>query len=110
MATETRKILAQSAPSSAFLTDVYTVGALTQSVISTLVICNRGGIGTTFRVSVAIAGAGDTNAQYLYYDVFIDAYESFSATIGITLGAGDVVRMYSANGNLSINLFGVEIS
>lgn len=110
MATETRKILAQASPSAGISTDVYTVGALTQSVISTLTVCNRGGISTSFRISVAVAGAGLTNSQYLYYDVFIDAYDTFASTIGITLGAGDVVRMYSANGNLTINLFGVELT
>ena len=110
MATETRKILAQSAPIAGILTDIYTVGVSTQSVISTLTVCNKGGMGTSFRVSVAINGAADTNAQYIYYDVFIDAYDTFASTIGITLNAGDVVRMYSANGYLTINLFGVEIT
>jgi len=110
MSTETRKILAQSSPTAGLLTDVYTVGALTQTVISTLTVCNRSNIGTTFRISVAIAGALDTNSQYLYYDVYIDANETFASTIGITLGAGDVVRMFSGSGNLTINLFGVELS
>ena len=110
MATETRKVLAQSAPAGGILTDVYTVGVGTQSVISTLTVCNRGGIQTSFRISVAVGGALDTNSQYLYYDVGIDAYDTFASTIGITLGAGDVVRIYAGNAFLTINLFGVEIT
>jgi hypothetical protein len=106
---ETRKILAQSAPTGGVLTDVYTVPALTQAVVSTLTICNRGGIQSSFRVSVAVTGAANTNSQYLYYDIVIDAYDTFAATVGITLGPADVVRMYSSNSNLTINLFGVEI-
>lgn len=107
---ETRKILAQAFPSAAVLTDVYTVGVSTQTVISTVVVCNTGGVGTTFRISIAKGGAADTTSQYIYNGLFIDAYDTFATTIGITLGAGDVVRFYSANGYLTINLFGVEIT
>jgi hypothetical protein len=110
MATETRKILAQSAPSATVLTDVYTVPAATQTIISTLNVCNRGSTTTTFRISAAINGAVDTNAQYLYYDLSIGGNDSFAATAGITLGAGDVIRIFAGNANLTINLFGVEIT
>jgi hypothetical protein len=31
-------------------------------------------------------------------------------TLGITLGAGDIVRAYASGTNVSINIFGVEIA
>lgn len=108
MATETRKVLAQASPTIGILTNVYTVAALTQAVISTLTVCNRGSA-TNFRISIAINGAVDVASQYIYYDVYIEDQETFASTIGITLGPGDVVRLYSGNGLLTINLFGVEI-
>ena len=37
----TYKVLAQSAPSATTNTDVYTVGATKQTIISTVTICNR---------------------------------------------------------------------
>lgn len=107
--TELRKILGQSAPAASVLTDVYTVGASTQAVISTLTISNRSITDTNFRVSVAQNGAADATKQYIYYDVFIPANDTFATTIGITLNAGDVIRFLSGNGNLSINIFGVEL-
>lgn len=102
------KILGQSKPSAATLTDMYTVPALTSAVCSSIVICNQSGTPTLFRVSVAIAGAADTPAQYLYYDAPIGSYGTFIATIGITLGAGDVVRVYNNLATCSFNLFGQQ--
>lgn len=107
---ETRKILAQTKPSAASLTDSYTVPGATTTIISTLTICNQSSTATSFRVSLAVAGAADTPKQYIYYDIVIAGNDTFAATIGITLGAGDIVRVYNTLATLSFNLFGVEIS
>lgn len=105
---DTNKVLGQSAPSATTLTDAYTVPASTQATVSSITVCNRSSTATSFRVSVAIAGAADANAQYLYYDVPIGGNDTFIATIGITLGAADVVRVYATLATLSFNLFGVQ--
>ncbi len=106
---DTLKVLGQAALAATTLTAVYTVPASTSATISSVVICNRAGTATTFRISVAIAGAADTNAQYLYYDQAIDANSTFIATIGITLATTDVVRVYAAGSSVSANVFGVEV-
>lgn len=107
---ETLLVLAQSKPAAATLTDAYTVPGATQVVISTLVVCEQAGVATTYRISIAIAGAADTPAQYLVYDATLDANESRTFTLGISLGAADVVRVRSASGNVSFNLFGVQVA
>ena len=107
---ETRKVLGQSAPSATTPTDLYTVPGATQVVGSSIVVCNRGATVTTFRISIRVAGAGANNKQYLYYDVEINQNDTFIATVGMTLGATDVVTVYAGNANLSFNLFGVEVS
>ena len=104
------KILGQATPLTTTLTDIYTVPALRSTVVSSVVVCNRGTTSTTFRISLAIAGAADTNAQYLYYDVPITKNNTFVATIGISLATTDKVRVYAGNANLSFNLVGVEQS
>lgn len=104
------KILGQSSPSTTTETDLYTVPALTSAVCSSVSICNRGTTQTTFRVSISQGGASTANKDYLYYDVTLAGNDTFIATIGISLGAGDVVRVYSGNNNLSFQLFGTEIS
>jgi len=48
------------------------------------------------------------NAHYLYYDVQLQAGDSFAATIGVTLAATDVVTAYASTADLSFSLFGEE--
>ena len=105
---QTLKILGQSNPGATTLTDFYTVPALTKTVVSSIIVCNRSATATSFRVSVAIAGAGDTPAQYLYYDNTLAGNDTFVATIGLSLGATDVVRCYATLATLSFNLMGAE--
>lgn len=108
MATVTRKVLGQTQPVAATLTALYTVPAVTQTIGSSLVICNTGGADTTVRVSVAVAAAADALSQYQYYDLPVRAKDTFTATVGLTLGAADVVRCWSGNGLVAFSLFGEE--
>ncbi len=108
--TNTVKILGQVAPLVTTLTTLYTVPALTRATSSSVVVCNRAATDTTFRISVAVASAVDTPKQYIYYDQPVEANSTFIATIGITLAASDAVRVYGASGDLSFNLFGVEVT
>lgn len=107
---ETRKVLGQSNPSAATLTAAYTVPASTQAIVSSVVVANRSAAATSFRISVAIAGAVDSNEQYTHYDVAIAGNDVYIATIGMTLGAADVVRVYATLATLSFNIFGVQLT
>ena len=59
------KVLAQSAPSAATATDVYTVGSGVETVISTIIIANRAATAGSFRLSVRPNGGTQTNAMYI---------------------------------------------
>lgn len=104
------KVLGQQAPVAAVLTALYTVPGATAAVVSSIAVCNRDAADATFRVSIAVAGAPDAVAQYLYFDTVVPANRTFVATIGVTLGAADVVRGYSSSGLLSFSAFGQEIA
>jgi len=103
------KTLGQVIPAATTLTTLYTVPAATSTVVSTLCICNQG-VSTTYRVSVRIAGAGDTPKQYLIYDAPLNQYDSTLLTLGISLAATDVVSVYAGTANVSFNLFGGELT
>lgn len=106
----TYKVLGQSAPAATTETTLYTVPAATSAVVSSIVVCNTGSTATTFRVYICVANAATTQKQYLYYDVAIAGNDTFIATIGITLAATDVIKVYGGSANLSINVFGQEIT
>ncbi len=108
MATINYKVLAQAAPAATANTDIYTVPASTQAVISTLHVANRSSSATTFRIAVRKAGAALTNAQYIAYDTTVAANDFVAFTMGISLAATDVITVYAATANLSFNVFGME--
>ncbi len=110
MATTTYKILGQSAPSATTSTDLYTVPSATETIVSSLVITNRGATSATYRVSVSANGAALANEQYLVYDASIAANSTVALSLGITLDASDKVRVYASSADLSFNAFGTEIA
>ena len=109
MPTTSYKVLDQNATSATTSTDIYTVGAGKQAVISTLVVCNRGTSATTFRIAVRPDGSALANTHYLAFDVPIAANDSTNLTLGITMDASDVLTVYAGNANLTFAAFGSEI-
>lgn len=107
---EVYKIIAQSNPSATTLTDIYTVGVGKQAVVSSIIVANRSGSNQRYRISLAVNGAANDNKQYIAYDESISPNGVNEFTIGATLSAGDVIRVYASTANLSFNVFGTEIS
>lgn len=108
---ETYKILGQVAPAANTTSNVYTVPAATQAVVSSIVIVNRNNSANcTYRVAAQQAGAALANQHYVAYDAPIAALDTVALSLGITLGNTDVISVYSANANLSFSVFGTEIT
>jgi hypothetical protein len=106
----TYKVLAQSAPSATTNTDVYTVGATKQTIISTVTICNRSASAATYRIAVRPDGDTLANEHYLAYDTTVPANDTIALTLGITCDASDVVTVYASTADLTFSLFGSEIA
>ena len=106
----TYKVLGQSAPSATTDTTLYTVPAATQTVVSTIVVSNRSATSASYRIAVRPAGAGISNQHYLAYDVAVGGGDSTTLTLGITLGATDVITVRASTADMSFSAFGSEIS
>jgi glucose-6-phosphate dehydrogenase assembly protein OpcA len=104
------KVLGQSNPSAATATTLYTVPASTQAVVSTITVANQAATAATYRIAVRVAGAGLAASQYIAYDVSLPANASDTLTLGITVGATDVITVYSSSATMSFAAFGSEIS
>ena len=104
------KVLGQSAPSATTATALYTVPSATESVISTISVCNRGTASGTFRVSVRPNGTALANQHYLVYDATGAAKDTLFLTIGATLDASDVLEVYASTADFSFSAFGSEVS
>lgn len=104
------KVLGQSSPDATTATDVYTVPAATEAVISTIIIANRAATAGTFRLSVRPNDATPANEHYIAYDAPIYPNDSTTLTLGVTLDATDVITAYCSSADMSVNVFGSEIS
>jgi hypothetical protein len=108
------KVLGQSNPSATTATTLYTVpNTSTDTVISTITICNQASTAGTFRIAVRPAGATLAAQHYIAYDTPIAANDTIALTLGLTLdyaAAGDVVTIYASSANMSFAAFGSEIS
>jgi hypothetical protein len=57
-----------------------------------------------------VAGAALAAAQYLAYDVSLPGNATDTLTLGVTLGATDVITVYASAATFSFNAFGSELS
>jgi glucose-6-phosphate dehydrogenase assembly protein OpcA len=105
---DTYKVLGQSDPVAATLTTLYTVPAATSAIVSSVTVCNRSAVATSFRIAVRPAGAAIANQHYLAFDVPIAANEAMSFTLGVTLATTDVLSIFATLATLSFNAYGVE--
>lgn len=110
MATSTYKILGQSNPAATTSTTLYTVPASTQTIVSTISVANLSSTDATFRISAAVAGAALANAQYIAYDITVAGGGNYAFTLGLTLGATDVIRVFASTANVAFSAFGTELA
>ena len=108
--TTTYKVLGQIANTANTLTTLYTVPSATQTVISTVTVCNQSNIAATFRLAVQPANAAIDSKHYINYDTPLPGNDTIALTIGITLGATDVISANASTITISSNAFGSELS
>lgn len=105
----TYKVLGQSNPSAASDTTLYTVPAATSTVVSTISVANLGTTGT-FRIAIRPGGASIANQHYLIYELSLNANDSITFTLGITLAATDVITVRASNTSFAFSAFGSELT
>lgn len=104
------KVLGQSAPAANTDTTIYTVPALTQTVVSTISVCNRGTTSGTFRIAIRPDGAALANQHYICFDATIVANDTLFITIGATIDAADIITVRASTADFSFNVYGSEIT
>lgn len=102
------KSLGQIAPSATTETTIYSPSGVS-TVVSTLLVVNRGATDATFRLAQRLSGEGSTsNKNYLTYDMTVGANDIFPLTLGICMSAGDTLTAYASTANLSFHAWGNE--
>jgi hypothetical protein len=106
----TVKVLGQAAPAATTNVNVYTVPSSTQAVLSTVVVANRDSAAGTFRLAVRPAGAAIVDQHYVAFDVPIAGNDSTTLTLGITMDETDILTFQASSADMSVNVFGTELS
>lgn len=107
----TYKVLGQSCPANTADTTLYTVPSNTQVIVSSIVIANITSTNYTYDVAVRPAGASIANQHYQAKGTTVPANDSTPLTLGITLGATDVITVRSSNANsIAFSVYGCEIT
>jgi len=109
MATETIKTPSYVNPSANTLTTLYTVPADTQSIISTINVCNTASTDATYRIAVT-SGGSPVLGNYIVYGATIAGNETVAFTQGITMDAGDILAVFANTASVAFNAFKMEIA
>lgn len=104
------KILGQIVPTANTANLLYTVPASTNTVVSTLSVCNRATTAKTFRLATVPSGATLASNHYIAYDTTVPGNETISLTLGISLAANDQIYVYAVDNNVTFAAYGAEIS
>lgn len=102
--------LGQVAPAASTNSTLYTAPSATQTIVSTIFVCNRGTSGAEFRIAVRPDGASIADQHYVFYDNAVEGKATISITTGITLGDTDVITVWTDSASVSFSAFGSEIT
>lgn len=95
---ETLKLLGQANPDVNSATDLYTVPASSQTLISSIAVTNIGTTAYYYRISISSNGAATDPKDYIAYGHKIEANSTTTFTLGLTIDSSDIVRVYSYPG------------
>ena len=98
-------ILGQASPAAATFAAAYTAPGGRHATVRVLV-CNRGSA-AVFRVALSPSGTTLATAHYVAYDQLLADNDSASS-VAFTVAENDVVRVWSASGEMSFTVTGIE--
>ena len=104
------KVLGQINPSATSASALYTNPSATETVISTVTICNIGATSATYRLYVRPNDEALANKHYLAYDASVPANDTIALTLGLTMDAADVLYCYASSASVAFGAFGTQIS
>jgi hypothetical protein len=108
------KILGQIQPTGNILTTIYTVPASTNTVVTTITICNQSANAVSINVAANVSGSAVTTKNFIVSGYSLGAAETLVLEPRVSLNVGSILSANITGGNasvsnVSINAFGVEI-
>ena len=89
---------------------LYSVPSATESIVSTIVVCNTANAPATYRIAIMSSAGTPAAANWIVYDATVAANDSTFLTIGASLDAGKFIRVSSSANTVTFAAFVSEIS
>ncbi len=102
------KLLAKLKPAAATPTTLYTVPAVTETLVN-LFVANQGAGVSLIRVALLFSGGALAVTDYIMYDISMAVGTSINLT-GIALATGQMIVIQSDTGDVSFVATGIEIT
>jgi hypothetical protein len=90
-------------------TDIYTVPASKAAVVSSIVVANPSISATSYRIAVVPSGETLALKHWNFFDIPLAAKSSQAITLGLTLRAGDKIKISSDSSNTQFSVYGSEL-
>jgi hypothetical protein len=103
------KVLGQINPPANTQTTIYTTPTGNSTVISTVTICNQDSNPATFSLAVQGSGAALQSKHYVNFNTVVPSNTTTKLTLGITMGAADILSANANTSTMSFSVFGSEI-
>jgi hypothetical protein len=89
--------------------DIYTVPSAKASVVSSIVVANPSTSATSYRIAVVPSGETLDLKHWNFFDIPLSANSSQAITLGLTLRAGDKIKVSSDTSNTQFSVYGSEL-
>ena len=89
------------------------VSRITQTVVSSLIVCNLNAASAEYYVRLKASGATDNNKEWIFYDTSIPGKRTHVLSLALTLGSGDSLKVKVGTGDsnkLAFTAMGIEVT
>jgi hypothetical protein len=110
---QTYKRLGAINPSANTQTNVYVVPAATQTVFSSITICNQSATNASYSLALMDTSqfnAAAPTATFIVRGATVPATDTIVLTLGLTANAGMVLAANASSASISVSAFGSEIT
>jgi hypothetical protein len=93
-------------------TELYTVPASTNVIVSSITVCHTGSTSAVFRIAHIDTGGivAVATEDYIAFDIPIGGNKSTTFNLGLSMGAGETLMVRSDDASVVFNCTGVEIT
>jgi hypothetical protein len=96
MATTYKNAQVQGTASTSTYATLYSTGASTRAVISSILICNTAALQATYRIAVMGSAGTPSASEWIVYDTTVAANDTTALSLGIALNNTQFIRVSSS--------------